>query len=58
MGKHLIQLPDRQTQQLKVLSGQTELSMREIVRRILDWGMQEPALNTIIPAMSGQLRLE
>lgn len=46
-------IPDRQGVELQSLRERSGLSLSEIIRRLIDYGLQERVLNEIVPSMSG-----
>lgn len=50
-------IPDPQQEALNWLSDKTDLSFSELMRRWIDYGLQETVLNEVIPSMSGNLQI-
>mgnify|MGYP001426112177 CR=1 FL=1 len=58
MSQHLNQRwPERQASLLRHLSRQTDLSVAELLRRMVDHCCTPPVLNTLLPALSGSVTL-
>jgi hypothetical protein len=49
---------ERQADTLELLKEQTGLTKSEIIRRMFDYCCSAEVLNTLVPAMSGHLRVE
>ena len=55
MTRHNFFLPDRQINSLKQVAEVTSLTTAELLRRLIDHGLQERSLNEVVPNMSGYL---
>ena len=58
MKRYCLFLPEHRIEHLQALSLQTGISAAEVVRRTLDFALQETVLNQLVPTMSGQLVLQ
>lgn len=55
MKPFLVHIGDERHRMLRTLAQQTELSMAEVVRRLLDGGFNQDNLNEAFPFHSGRL---
>lgn len=57
MSDYLFAMADRQKESLRLVAGQVQLPMAEVLRRFLDHCLQGQVLNMVFPAMSGSVAI-
>ena len=55
MSKYLLDFPDDQRRHLDLIKARSQLSLADILRSIIAFGLQDKSLNKIFPVISGQL---
>ncbi len=50
-------LPDRLEVNLKNVLDQTQLGTSDMLRRMIDYCLQQQRMNDIVPSMSGQIKI-
>lgn len=58
MVPRLINFTTTQDERLKAVKESTELTVTDVVRRIVDWGLRQDVLNQIIPICSGRMEYD
>lgn len=55
-GTYLLRLGEDRYERICRVARDSDLSMAEVLRRVIDLGLSEESLNRIVPHLSGQWR--